>query len=573
MWIFIVIIVNYNGIKEMKCILLVRVSTEKQSFDEQERELQQLAREYGYSDDDIHPVAYKESAIKLNEEERAGLNDMKKLIETGEYDCVFAWETSRIARRKKILFSILEYLVGRKVQLIIKEPRIVLLRPDGSIDEGAETMFTFFAQMAESEMRNKSVRFARGRQEGYNKGKYMGGKITRGYKIGEDKKWELDEDDSPGHMGAPFIRLMFSLYNSGEYSLTTLAKELQSRGYFSGLSLTNVKNEIHQMLKKPLYLGVRTSNNVYPQLIDQETWDKCARRRAENRHICKSKEPHLLTPLIRCQCGASYSANLIDCIYICRIRHNSVEKGLIHSPSININMAESLAWYVALQELMYDKMNKRDDVRDRFEDEIKVLEEKLNHSEAVLENTLSRGKDLDEAYFVYGRISKEQYEKYTASRNVIIDKERENINDYQARIASLRKQIEEELTFDELLDKINVSYDGLEKGTDLATMRMIIHRYITSIRIELMPGLSPLYFKKVSFSTIFDKAKLDQRSKLEELGKDVLGFISTNTYYVNTGTRKAYFDEEMTNEVPMVYIEREKRRRKYSYKSKGKKNE
>ena len=33
-----------------------------------------------------------------------------------------SWEISRIARRKKILFSILEYLTERKIQLIIKEP-------------------------------------------------------------------------------------------------------------------------------------------------------------------------------------------------------------------------------------------------------------------------------------------------------------------------------------------------------------------------------------------------------------------------------------------------------------------
>ena len=39
-----------------------------------------------------------------------------QLLETGEYDCVFAWEISRIARRKKILFSILEYLTSKGIQ-------------------------------------------------------------------------------------------------------------------------------------------------------------------------------------------------------------------------------------------------------------------------------------------------------------------------------------------------------------------------------------------------------------------------------------------------------------------------
>ena len=242
----------------------------------------------------------------------------------------------------------------------------------------------------------------------------MGGKITRGYKIGEEGRWALDEDDSPGHMGAPFVRLMFNMYNSGQYSLTTLAKELQAHGYFRGLTITNVKSEIYQMLRRRLYLGIRTSNNIYPQLIDQETWNKCVIRRAENRHIAKSKNPHLLTPLIHCRCGASYSANLIDCAYTCRIRHNAVEKGLVHSPNININMAESLAWFVALRELQDDVMNKRDSARTVIEEEIKILEQKLAHSRESLNTILHRKEELDESYFVYGRITHDKYEEYKA---------------------------------------------------------------------------------------------------------------------------------------------------------------
>jgi DNA invertase Pin-like site-specific DNA recombinase len=68
----------------MKCILLVRVSTEVQSYEEQEKELFDLAIKHGYTHNEITAVAYKESAIKLKEEERAGLNEMKNLIETGE---------------------------------------------------------------------------------------------------------------------------------------------------------------------------------------------------------------------------------------------------------------------------------------------------------------------------------------------------------------------------------------------------------------------------------------------------------------------------------------------------------
>ena len=66
----------------MKAILLVRVSTKAQDFDEQEREIYNMAIKDGYLPECIIPVCEKESGKKLAEEERAGLNKMKELIES-----------------------------------------------------------------------------------------------------------------------------------------------------------------------------------------------------------------------------------------------------------------------------------------------------------------------------------------------------------------------------------------------------------------------------------------------------------------------------------------------------------
>jgi len=90
----------------MKCILLVRVSTESQSYEEQEKELYDLAHFYGYKDKDISSIATKESAIKLDEEERFGLNRMKELLETDEYDCVIRLGNLTYSQKKK---NIIQY--------------------------------------------------------------------------------------------------------------------------------------------------------------------------------------------------------------------------------------------------------------------------------------------------------------------------------------------------------------------------------------------------------------------------------------------------------------------------------
>ena len=539
----------------MKCILLVRVSTEAQSYDEQEKELYDLAHFYGYKDKDISSIATKESAIKLDEEERFGLNRMKELLETGEYDCVFAWEISRIARRKKILFSILEYLTSKGIQLIIKEPRIRLLKDDKTIDEGAETIFTLYAQLAESEMRNKIARFARAKKEGFNKGKYMGGKITLGYKVSEDGYWEIDEE------GSKLVRLIFDMYISGEYSLTGLGKELKSRGYFKNLSVTSIKVEMSHLLKNPIYRGIRTSNNIYPQIIDDDTWEQCCKKRKENWTRSKTKTPHLLTPLIRCICNASYSVNLMDGTYSCRVKHNAVEKGLTHSPDVNVNMIESLAWYVALQELHEDMVCKRSDAKKTYEEEIKVYNQKIAHSRELLESTMKRRSDLDDNYFVHGRFTKEKYEELTQKQNDIIKTEQSNIRKFETAINSLQQQIQADITFDDMLDALGNSYEHLKNGTTPETMRKIIHRYSTEINVEPVEGRRTVFWKKVIIHTPHDAEKQAEIKCLREQGLSDVAITITNVFYVDTYHKKAYWDKDMQNCVPMVYIQRLERKR------------
>lgn len=84
-----------------KCILLVRVSTQRQDFDEQERQLYELAIADGYKDTEIIPICEKESGIKLKEDERKGLNRLKEEVTKGGVTCVYAWEVSRIGRKRR----------------------------------------------------------------------------------------------------------------------------------------------------------------------------------------------------------------------------------------------------------------------------------------------------------------------------------------------------------------------------------------------------------------------------------------------------------------------------------------
>ncbi|MCH5247461.1 MAG: recombinase family protein [Muribaculaceae bacterium] len=167
--------------------------------------------------------------MKLKEEERKGLNRLKEEISKGGVSTVYAWEVSRIGRKKKVIFSIVDFLHERGIQLIIKEPSIRLLKENEEgkldIDDGAETILALFAQMAESEMRNKQSRWQRTRRANSEKGKWNGGtKPMFGYNIGKDNFYVINEEE------AQIVRILYELYTTTDMGQDRIRKEMLSRG-------------------------------------------------------------------------------------------------------------------------------------------------------------------------------------------------------------------------------------------------------------------------------------------------------------------------------------------------------
>ena len=64
----------------MKAILLIRVSTGAQDLIQQREKVVDAAKRDGFNENDIILIEDKESAVKLSEEERNGLNRLKEFI-------------------------------------------------------------------------------------------------------------------------------------------------------------------------------------------------------------------------------------------------------------------------------------------------------------------------------------------------------------------------------------------------------------------------------------------------------------------------------------------------------------
>ena len=119
---------------EEKAIVLSRVSSLKQDLVQQTDEVLKQVRNDGFKDENIIIIEDKESAIKLSEEERRGLNEMKRVINSDpSVKYVYIYELSRLSRKQLVLFSIRDFLVEKKIQLICLKPYFELLDCDGKM--------------------------------------------------------------------------------------------------------------------------------------------------------------------------------------------------------------------------------------------------------------------------------------------------------------------------------------------------------------------------------------------------------------------------------------------------------
>ena len=162
-----------------KAVIVSRVSTDIQSYEPQTHELKQWAKDYGYVV--VKEFETKESGF-LEYDLKEGWNNVTEFFDKNP-DCriLMCTEISRLSRRKAVLAIIQEYLEKHKIQLLIKDINFRLFNDDGVVEPGNDMVFSLYASMAQSEMRQKKERFRRAKQDYGYQGYSIGGKELFGY--------------------------------------------------------------------------------------------------------------------------------------------------------------------------------------------------------------------------------------------------------------------------------------------------------------------------------------------------------------------------------------------------------
>lgn len=315
--------------KMSKVILFSRVSTEIQSLESQTEELKNEALRAGYKESDFILIEQKESAVKLDTEERIGLQKLKDNINSNNnIDCVIIYEISRLSRRPKVLFEIRDYLIEHNIQLICLKPYMKLME-NGQMSNTASLLFSLFGTLAEQEAKLSKERMSRGKKHKQAMGGYIGGKPLFGYTFENDV---LVVDYSKSEI----VKKIYNMYESG-FSTVSIAKELMQTGELKQTILNNANRQVQNIVTRPEYCGGKSkiSGYHYPSIITKTQFDNC-RQIAKNKSkehkqvkrncLCKRLlyfNGHLLSPNIA---KKQYKLDLIDRSMNATIRIDNMDK-------------------------------------------------------------------------------------------------------------------------------------------------------------------------------------------------------------------------------------------------------
>ena len=379
-----------------KILLIVRASTEQQEIESQKKELIQYVSHFGYSESQCVIIAVAgASARKKNQKYLQMLEDVKSTITNDkEIEAVGLWSLDRLGRVDDSLIEMKNWFISHKIQLICKSPSLVLLNEDGSVNGGAEIAYGVFSSLVKQQTEDLFNKWQRGKKRNSEQGRCNGNKTQRfGYKLDENNyvipNTEKEDTVNNGMSEVEIVKMIYDMYATEEYSVTTLWLELRDRGFtYRGTTLS--VGLINRILNSTAYIGWTDDNSgrshrKFPKIIDEELWNKVKDiRDKKNLMNGKTKETvhhNLCVGLIICPvCGSHYIA--VNNQYICLHRgHGKRYKALYQdcsSISIRKEIADAFCWSFVSDIHTRVEEGSLVDTLKKYEVKEKILHQKLN---------------------------------------------------------------------------------------------------------------------------------------------------------------------------------------------------
>ena len=287
--------------KQVRAAIYARYSSERQneqSIEWQIKECEEYAQRKDFVISKVY-TDYAKSAYK-NIEKRTAFMDMIADAKKNLFDILLVYKFDRFSRNRY------ESVIYKGD---LKKHNVTVISVTESI-EGLDSETTPYEAMlewaAQYYSKQTSERAMRGMRENAIKGLSTGGNIPLGYKIGKDKRLEIDEEK------AIIIRTTFKMYDEG-YSKSEIANTLNEKGWRTKTGKLFNCNNLSWFFENKMYYGDYTYKGEIPRscpiIVSKEVWDRCYLRHTENKKLRGQKRSDvdfILTGKVFCgHCGAT----------------------------------------------------------------------------------------------------------------------------------------------------------------------------------------------------------------------------------------------------------------------------
>lgn len=460
-----------------KCLCFCRVSSKRQDFTAQSNKVKAAAIADGYKESEIIIVKGKESAIKLAEEERQTLNEMKELIEENpSIESVYCFAIDRLARRVSVILSVKDYLLQRGINLVFLNPHkmgTIRTNEDGTKveDELTKLLLMLLSYGAEMEMKIKIERLVTKKEE-MKENNEVTGKLIFGY-INVNKKAKIDTERT-----APIVKWIFKSYNEDGLSLTKIFDKGVELGYWDNLQFRSSRaSRIRQILMNYCYCGEpNESGFVYPKLIEKEEIDKAIEnmKKAVNKAKTVSKVISLAKGKIK-DANSGYTLKY-DGNHLKYVHKDDASNKLV---SAALNIIDFCVWKEASRVKWNILANKDDNTRNAVGHELEEIDDRIYNIQQIIEKEITpKFNRLYKAYVNTNRISDEDYERDSKA----IEKEEKK---YKKQIESLeQRKVELQAVLVDLANTEDVNPHTVMEITDHQHQKEIVDEVIDKITVE-----------------------------------------------------------------------------------------
>ena len=281
----------------MNAVIYARYSSERQTEQSIEGQLR-VCREYAEEQGITIIGEYIDRAISGTTDKRPDFQRMISDSSSRTFQAVIVYKLDRFARDRYASALYKSKLKKNGVRVLSAQEHITDA-PEGIILEGLlEAMNEYYSA-------ELSQKIKRGMRESILKGKTTGGNVALGYRIGPDKRLEIDEK------GAAIVRRIFDAYNSGK-TFAEICADLNAAGLSTSRGKAYRGSTITRILSNKRYVGEYTAAGMEeaipcPAIVEREVFEavqnKLQQSKAKHRHHAESHD-YLLTGKLRCGiCG------------------------------------------------------------------------------------------------------------------------------------------------------------------------------------------------------------------------------------------------------------------------------